>query len=268
MAEADKPHRVKSDMWALSGTFLSAAPLRVAVVGVGGSGSEVVSNLVHVDLALRVHGYGGLHVIAFDPDVVSEANVVRQRYTIADIGNSKAETLISRVNLACSLDWEAVPAAFKREAGRGTWDIVISCVDTRKARKQLHGYAFADRFGVWRFWLDLGNTATSGQAILGTPRGKSRALAYALPCATELHPELMDTHVVDDEAPSCSALDAIARQDLFVNKMVALLGTNLLWRLLKDGKLSEHAVYFDLERYAISPAAAPKKPKRRPAQDR
>lgn len=244
--------------------FLTREPLRVAVVGVGGSGSEIVSGLVNLHLALEAFGYGGLDVWAFDPDTVSIANIVRQRYTMADLGRPKAETLIHRVNMACGFGWHGVNVRFAGEVARGSWDLVISAVDTRSARCALHKAAFSAGFRAWKFWLDIGNTETTGQAILGTPRNAKRPLAHALPCATEVHPELMDLSIPEDDRPSCSAIEALSRQDLFVSKRVALAGLDLLWELFHEKRLRHHGVYFDLRRRSEAPLPVPEKPKRGP----
>jgi PRTRC genetic system ThiF family protein len=249
-------------MFELGGEFLSAQPLNVAVVGVGGTGSEIVSGLVNLHHALVAFGYGGLRVSAFDPDTVSPANIVRQRYAHADLGRPKATTLINRVNLACEFDWLAFDRKFDGDAARVSWDLVISCVDTRAARKSLHKSAFADGFRVWKYWLDIGNDETTGQAILGTPRNRKKAVQHMLPCATELHPELMDTTMPEDNRPSCSAIEALAKQDLFVNKRAALAGLDLLWELFHERRLAHHGVYFDLRSRMESPLRVPVKTKR------
>jgi len=249
-------------MFELTRGFLKREPLRVAVAGVGGSGSEIVSGLVNLHHALEAFGYGGLEVWAFDPDTVSIANIVRQRYTVADLGRPKAETLIHRVNMACGFAWHGLNEPFAGDVARQSWDLVISAVDTRKARRALHKAAFSGGFRAWKFWLDVGNTETTGQAILGTPRNAKRALTYALPCATQVHPELMDVALPDDERPSCSAIEALSRQDLFVSKRVALAGLDLLWELFHEKQLRHHGVYFDLRRRSEAPLAVPEKPKR------
>jgi hypothetical protein len=206
-------------MFELSRDVLSGEPLHVAVAGVGGTGSEVISGLINLHHALVAFGYGGIRVSAFDPDTVSPANIVRQRYTQADLGRAKATTLINRVNLACG-------------------------------------------FRLWKFWLDIGNDETTGQAILGTPRNRKKKVMHMLPCATELHPELMDTSLPEDDRPSCSAIEALAKQDLFVNKRAALAGLDLLWELFHERCLRHHGVYFDLRARMESPLTVMPKPKR------
>ena len=218
-------------------------PINVAVVGVGGTGSEVIIGLVRLHDALVALGHtGGLQVTAFDPDTVSPSNLVRQRYFATDLGRNKAEVLIGRINFSCGVAWRSCAQKFNADRARQNWDIVLSCVDTRKSRKELHQAAFSKGLYSWRYWLDCGNDLSNGQVILGTPSSTARD---ALPCATELHPELMDLSLPEDDTPSCSAVEALSRQDLYVGKEASLHALNLLWRLLRDKELVDHARYFD-----------------------
>lgn len=243
-----------------------ARPLKVALVGVGGTGSEMLTGLTHLHAALLAQGKGGLMVHAFDPDTVSEANLVRQRYARADLGRNKAEVLTARVNLACGVWWQAHPEAFGWEAGRESWDLVISCVDTRQARAKLHKYAFASGFRRWLWWLDCGNGAAEGQAVLGEPRHPSRAGFRRLPCATELHPDLRDASLPEEDAPSCSALEAVKRQGLFTNRQVATHALQLLYEAFFLGRLRHHAYYFNQTSGQVVGRAVPsrKAPRRLP----
>ncbi|GGB70879.1 PRTRC system ThiF family protein [Deinococcus soli (ex Cha et al. 2016)] len=241
------PKKSRTNLWPVPSSLLTPAPLQVALVGVGGTGSEVMSILTQLHAALIAKGRGGLVVHAFDPDEVSEANIVRQRYHHADLGRNKAEVLVRRVNLACGLHWFSHPVKFKGNDARGRWDIVLSCVDTRAARADLHRYAFASGLRTWKLWMDFGNEKDYGQVILGTPRNLHNSLARPLPCATELHPDMIDTSLPEDDAPSCSALEALSKQSLLVNKMVATLGMQLLWEALWDGQLTFHGYYFNFK---------------------
>jgi PRTRC genetic system ThiF family protein len=250
-------------VFALDPTFGRNAPLSVALVGVGGTGGEVLSKLVHLHHGLIAFGWKGLNVVAFDPDTVAPANIARQRFFPSDVGCNKAITLVNRVNLTCGFGWEAVPQRFGGLYAKYNWDFVISAVDSRKSRRQIHKAAFADRMGCWKFWLDLGNDVTTGQAILGTPRPRRSKLVHSLPCATEMHPDLMDVSLPDDTTPSCSALEAIEKQDLLVNSMVATLGVDLLWQILRHREIAIHARYFNLRNSTLSAARVAAKPSRR-----
>jgi PRTRC genetic system ThiF family protein len=80
----------------------------VHLAGVGGNGAQMAACLARLDIAIRALGHPhGLHVHAFDPDAVTEANVGRQLYSPADIGGSKAAITITRLNHFYGLDWEA-----------------------------------------------------------------------------------------------------------------------------------------------------------------
>ena len=218
---------------------LTKSPLKVAVIGAGGTGSEVLSGLTHLHLALRALEYQGMHVTAYDPDTISEANLVRQRYFPGDLGHNKADVLIRRINLSCQLGWTARP---ERLQGKQPFDLVISCVDSRQSRAELHAAS-----QNWTYWLDCGNDVTHGQVILGTPGN-----AQELPCATTLHPELMDTDLPEDDTPSCSATEALRKQDLYIGRMVSTHALDLLWQLLRDKELNHHARYFDLRQSSLS----------------
>ena len=68
-------------------------------------------------------------------------------------------------------------------------DLVIGCVDTRKARRAIDKWALHSRV---LYWLDLGNNASSGQFILGQPKNSAnkRKGKCRLPTVTELFPEI------------------------------------------------------------------------------
>ena len=77
--------------------------VQVAVIGAGGTGSQLMNNLVRLHLALIALGHpGGLHVTLWDDDIVSAANVGRQSFYPGDIGSPKASTIVNRINMAFS----------------------------------------------------------------------------------------------------------------------------------------------------------------------
>jgi len=233
-------------------------PLRVAVVGVGGTGSEVISGLIHLHQALVAIGRPGLQVWAFDPDTVSTSNLVRQRYHQQDLGRNKAEVLIRRVNSATGLNWQAISEVFDSNAAANPWDIVLSCVDSRRSRKKLHGYSQRQRFTSWGAWIDFGNDNDRGQVIWGDPG--PRPPVHALPCATTLHPDLIDMTLPEDTTPSCSTLQALTRQGLMMNKTVSTLGLQMLWDGLSTGRLIHHGWYFNFTAGIFKALDVPQKP--------
>jgi hypothetical protein len=105
-------------------------------------------------------------------------------------------------------------------------------------------------FSYWNchYWLDLGNNADSGQFVLGQPenqRNKGRDLR--LPTAPELFPELIIAKLdKKDKLPPCSALEALERQEPFVNQTLAYQALAMLARLFRYGRLSYHGGFVNL----------------------
>ncbi|MEO8096338.1 MAG: hypothetical protein ABI811_01450, partial [Acidobacteriota bacterium] len=63
------------------------------------------------------------------------------------------------------------------------------------------------------YWLDLGNSADSGQFVLGQPlNGRNRRSTDRLRTAPELFPELSIEALDAGDGPSCSAVEALERQ--------------------------------------------------------
>jgi PRTRC genetic system ThiF family protein len=184
-----------------------------------------------------------------DPDTVSEVNAVRQPFSHVDIGSNKAVCLAGRINMFWGFDWKAIPQAF----GEGSTeapecDLLISCVDTRKARHQI-----AESFKKFRapaYHLDLGNNASSGQYVLGQPRDRAvsaRSQEIRLPTVFELYPEIADPMLGESALPSCSAVEALDRQEPFINQTLSVSSLAMLARLLRYGQISYHGGFYNAE---------------------
>lgn len=229
----------------------------IHLVGVGGNGAQMAACLARLDIAMKALGHPhGLHVTAFDADRVSEANVGRQLYSPADIGRHKAIVTIHRLNQFYGLDWTAHPVRYEdfetKRYSPLSADILVSCVDSRAARRTLHEAVFEG--GRYRYWLDLGNTEASAQVVLG--QGPQRAAgegASRLPCVTELFPELLDANVPDDNRASCSVRVSLASQGLFINDVAVRFAAQLLYELFSKGRLCQHGAVVNLESKRAGP---------------
>ena len=229
--------------------------LRVLLVGAGGSGSAVLLQLPFLEQALRAWGQPGLAVTVMDPDTVSEVNVVRQPFSHVDVGSNKALCLVGRSNMFWGFGWKAIPQAFgEGPAAEPECDLLISCVDTRKARHQI-----AESFKKFRapaYHLDLGNNASSGQYVLGQPRDRAvsaHAQENRLPTVFELYPEIADSSLGESSLPSCSAVEALDRQEPFINQTLAVSSLAILARLLRYGQISYHGGFYNAETGRLAP---------------
>jgi PRTRC genetic system ThiF family protein len=166
--------------------------VRVLLIGCGGSGSAVAGGLPYLHQAMLIAGHpGGLHVTVMDGDIITATNCVRQPFCSAEIGLAKAVVTVSRMNLFWGLNWTAVTEHLTSQADISNFDIVIGCVDTRAARRLIAGKVQGWRSRI-AYWLDLGNSADSGQLVLGQPlNGRNRRAADRLRTAAELFPEIV-----------------------------------------------------------------------------
>ena len=166
-------------------------PVRLLLIGCGGSGSAIASGLPYLHQAMLLAGHpGGLQVTVMDGDIISATNCVRQPFCSAEIGLAKAVVTVSRLNLFWGMNWTAVIEHLTAETDVSNFDVVISCVDTRAARQSIVSTVQGWRSRV-AYWLDLGNSADSGQLVLGQPlNGRNRRSAERLRTASELFREL------------------------------------------------------------------------------
>jgi PRTRC genetic system ThiF family protein len=194
-----------------------------------------------------------------DGDLVSETNCVRQPFASADVGLNKAVVLINRVNLFWGLRWQAHPEHFHKDSLRNNSagpHLIIGCVDTRAARLAiLSAVTRANDSTV--YWLDLGNNASSGQYVLGQPLNAANHRNSArLRTVAELYPEIVDSEAGEDPLPSCSAAEALERQEPFINQVLATSALAMLARLFRYGILTHHGAFYNAQtgRMAALPA--------------
>jgi PRTRC genetic system ThiF family protein len=236
-SKRDNEHRISAG--------LLEKKVKIAVVGCGGTGTAIAAGLPHLHQALLAWGHPfGLDVTLIDGDRVSRTNCVRQPFSESEIGLFKSTVLATRINLFWGLGWKGMPYFVDEHWGQET-DILIGCVDSRAARNAM------TRTGTYwncHYWLDLGNNADSGQFVLGQPENsKNKSEALRLPTAAELFPELVEAKLDKrDNLPSCSALEALERQEPFVNQTLACQALAMLAQLFRYGRLTYHGAFVNV----------------------
>lgn len=224
--------------------------INIVVVGAGGTGSKMLTALATIHHAMKAFGHpNGLQVTLIDDDIVSETNLLRQSFYPCDIDLHKAPVIINRINMGFGLSWKSVIGRINNQSKLSAVDIVIGCVDTRKARKAI--YQSCNRSGV-RYWLDCGNRLADGQCILGELETAFSKLGCSdrirLPHAGDLYPDMLDASLdEDDSIPSCSMAEALEKQSLFVNSEVVNSAANILFEFFRFGRISFHGNFFNLK---------------------
>jgi len=224
--------------------------VRVLVVGCGGNGSAIAAGLPYLHQALLAYGHPeGVHVTLLDPDVISPTNCVRQPFSRSEIGLYKSVVLANRLNLFWGLDWQGIPERLDTKRRLDGVDIVIGCVDTRKARSAIA--KCAEDWSEVDYWLDLGNNPDSGQFVLGEPLNRrNRRHSLRLRTVSELFPEVIEGGLDRDNLPSCSAAEALDRQEPFVNPALANYALALLARLFRYGTICYHGAFVSISAIA------------------
>ena len=241
-------------------------PVTVFVIGAGGTGSQVITNLARMSMALQALGHPGLHVTVFDPDTVSQANIGRQLFSETELGLNKAVSLVTRINRFFGYAWTAEPKCFptKKFSGYDIANIFITCTDNIRSRLEIWKFLKKTRkenfndYLVPIYWMDFGNTRTTGQVVIGTIPKRIRQPASALyetVGSLKVITRLVKYARVkeEDSGPSCSLAEALEKQDLFINSTLAQLGCGLLWKMFRHGMLEHHGLYLNLHTMRVNP---------------
>lgn len=235
--------------------------ITINVIGIGGTGSLLLTKLAMLDVALRGIGHPGLFVQAWDGDKITTANVGRQLFYSQDVGLFKADVMISRINLAFGNEWKAYCYHWgKSHHTNYGANFMITCTDTVKSRQKVLGWMNKQNsnepYAKTYYWIDAGNKKNIGQVIMGTrhkiPQPKGMKGANKLPNVFDIYPELK-TGVEDNDTPSCSLTEALEKQDLFINSFMADWIAHLMWTMFRYGKTDKHGVFVNLDSWTTNP---------------
>lgn len=244
-------------------------PITLNLIGAGGTGSQMLTALARMNHSLIALGHAGLQLRLFDNDIITEANLGRQLFAQSEIGLPKAAALINRINRFFGTDWKAVTEQFtnanlKDLPERGRANIIITCVDTVKARFDIAAALLTLNEGAsytrsrTYYWMDFGNSRHTGQVLLSTvskvvqPTSKSYRVVEELPMVTDEFKELLEAQN-DDSEPSCSLAEALEKQDLFINSTLAQMGASLLWNLFRNGMTEHRGFFVNLKEFRAQP---------------
>lgn len=246
-------------------------PITVNLIGAGGTGSRMLTELARMNHSLIELGHAGLHVNLYDDDIVTIANQGRQLFANTEVGLPKSVALINRTNRFFGTNWKAVTEQFstanlKSLPNRGKANIYISCVDTVSARFDiatvLRDCTKQSNFERTKslYWLDIGNARNTGQAVLSTieeikqPNSNLYRTVSNLPMITEEFRELLEAQT-DNNEPRCSLAEALEKQDLFINSALANMGASLLWKLFREGMTGQRGFFLNLANFRAEPIA-------------
>lgn len=219
--------------------------IKIVVVGAGGTGSSLLPRLMQLHHTLLAVGHpGGFSVTVIDGDTVSAANIGRQGFLPGDEGQFKSLLLVNRLNMAFGTAWKGIASRLNK-SDRINADIVIGCVDSRKARAAIIG-SMQD---AKAYYIDSGNSQNSGQVVIGEIGNRITMKKFdRLPSVADLFPEMVDASLdAKDELPSCSVAEAVKKQSPVINSAMANEITNLLWTLIRTKSLKYSGRFVNLD---------------------
>ena len=235
-------------------------PVTVTLVGAGGTGSQVLSYLARLNLSLLAMGHPGIYVNVYDDKTVTEANVARQLFFPGEIGTNKAVTLVQRINRLFGFRWLGIPEKFGNRPNQNTDNIIIGCVDDMKARKMILDIFKGGR-SVYNetqmiYYIDAGNTKNSGQVLVQSknikqPKSNHHTIHTLPNIEEEFGKQIWD--IKSDNQPSCSIAAALAKQDLYINAIMAVNVSAFVWKILHEHILTIRGVYINLETMTTNP---------------
>ena len=244
-------------------------PITVNLIGAGGTGSKVLTALMEMNHSLIELEHAGLQIRLWDDDIITEANLGRQRFSECETGLYKSVALINRANRFSGTNWKAETQKFEKDnLGRlpeyAQATIYITCVDIVKARfgvaeilKELSNRRnYRD---TPKYWLDFGNSQYTGQVLLSTigeikqPDSVKYETVASLPFVTDEFGELLKQSEAEDDTPSCSLAEALEKQDLFINSSLTQMGCSLLWSLFRNGMTSYRGFFHNLKEFTTHP---------------
>ncbi|EFK57498.1 MULTISPECIES: PRTRC system ThiF family protein [Sphingobacterium] len=244
-------------------------PITVNVIGAGGTGSKVMTALLEMNHSLNELGHAGLFIRLWDDDVITQANLGRQRFAESEVGLYKSVAIINRINRFSGTNWKAEARKFEKDNSdsfpeNAGASIYISCVDSVKARFEIaeilselsNGRPYSNRP---RYWLDFGNSQHTGQVLLSTigkirqPNSEKYETVASLPMVTDEFGELLKQSELEDDTPSCSLAEALEKQDLYINSSLVQMGCSLLWGMFKNGLTPYRGFFHNLKDFRTHP---------------
>ena len=86
--------------------YPKTAPVKVIIIGAGGTGGYVIPHLYRISFAAE----RSMRILVCDGDVVEEKNLIRQNFVEQDVGRNKAQVLAERYSAAFGIECEYIPA--------------------------------------------------------------------------------------------------------------------------------------------------------------
>ncbi len=231
--------------------YSSTAPVKIVVIGAGGTGGYVIPHLYRLGYA----SHRDVRVIVCDGDVVEEKNLIRQNFVEQDIGRNKAQAQAERYSAAFGIECEYKPDFIENDTElfrltspdftarpySGVPEtqkvILLGCVDNNKSRQMCHRVFQSQQDLIY---IDSGNGEHTGQVVCGVRQnGKTTYKPIG-----SLYPDVLKE---EDKFPSelpCAERTISAPQSVTANLTAATAMVGFLYNLLIVGEMNTRYITF------------------------
>ena len=241
--------------------FSKVRPVKVIMLGVGGTGGHIAPHLYRLLYALD----RPVRFIICDGDVVEQKNLVRQNFIPADLGENKAKVISERYSAAFGMETEYVPEFIETEERLKTllkpkyWRsgpysqqaireqvILIGAVDNNKSRQLCHRVFYQMEELIY---IDSGNGEHTGQVVCGI-RSSGRTLYR--PVGAVYPDVLKETDKFPTEL-SCAEASLSAPQSIAANITAATAVVDMVYNILTQGESRVRQVTFATHTINVRP---------------
>jgi len=258
---------------------------KITLIGCGGTGGYLAQSLARIASDFDFP----INLTFIDGDTVEEKNIGRQNFFPFEIGNNKAQVLAERYSLALATEIRYIDSYIDDSPSNDilstlfTSDIIISAVDSAKARKNIHktiktikdkvnnniGFYnpsfFTENKPGLMVWIDAGNGQNSGQIILGNTfdmnllnkQVKKNGTINFIPYPSIQEPDLINPKKEKESENnpnlSCAERLALKEQSLTINSIMASAVASIINNLLNQKGVLAHKIIISEEIPAMYP---------------
>ena len=232
--------------------FSKTRPVKVVMLGAGGTGGHIAPHLYRLLYALE----RPVRFIICDGDVVEEKNLVRQNFIPADLGENKAKVLAERYASVFGMETEYVPEFIESEERLRqlltpqSWRmepygnqavaeqvILIGAVDNNKSRQLCHHIFYQAKELIY---IDSGNGEHTGQIVCGI---RSGGRTMYRPIGAVYPDVLKETDKFPTEL-SCAEASLSAPQSIAANITAATAVVDMIYNILTLGESRVRQITF------------------------
>jgi len=247
--------------------YPTGTPIKVIMLGAGGTGSYVAMHLYRLLHCLDRR----VRIIIADGDSVEEKNLVRQHFTVADLGLNKAQVIAERYASAFKMKAEYIPDFIEDKERlrqllkpdnvrirKNSWlmleetVILLGCVDNNRSRR-LCNEAFYECKDL--IYIDSGNGEHNGQIVCGIRRN-GRTLSKPVGA---IYPDILDETDKFPSERSCAEASVSAPQTIAANMTAATVVVNMLHNILVLGDNRVKSVTFSTRAINVQPVSETRK---------